>query len=531
MARKSRKGNETTATPEPHRTVTRLGGYVRLSAEDRKQGGNSIENQQAIINSYVAGRHDLELARMYIDDGATGQKFDRPAFQRMLADMEGGEISGCISKDLSRLGRNSIDTGYYVEKYFPTRGLRYIAINDNYDSADGRGGGMTVALKNLINESYALEVGRKVHATRQMNISKGLFVGAFAPYGYLKDPDDGHRLVPDPYAAGIVKSIFEMFAGGCSTAAIRDSLNERKVMPPMAHRHANGGAAVRSVETDAFWVLEVIYEMLRNRVYCGDMVQGRRVTKQYVTTRRKPSEFVVVADTHEPIVSRELFEAVQARKRKRVVRRADTQRDIFAGKLRCGHCGYALHNSRGKQAKYDYYVCNTRYSHGKNACVPVSIGVAVLRTAVYEVLRKHAEAFLDGGADTEAQAAGGEELRAVRGEIDRAGGFLKGLYESLSVGDITLDEYREMKSAYEARVAKLTERERELREAARLAALESARRVKATDAYGALAAADGLTADVVDALIEGIAVFQGKRIEIAFKYADETATVGGYGNE
>ena len=130
MARKSRKNMETAAPVETRLAKVVLGGYVRLSAVDRKQKGDSIENQQAIINAYVAERPELELAEMYIDNGATGQNFDRPAFQRMLADLESGKILGCISKDLSRLGRNSIDTGYYIEKYFPTHGLRYIAITE-----------------------------------------------------------------------------------------------------------------------------------------------------------------------------------------------------------------------------------------------------------------------------------------------------------------------------------------------------------------------------------------------------------------
>jgi len=185
MARKSRKNIDAAAAPVPTAAKTwNVGAYVRLSAIDRKQKGNSIENQQAIIGAYIAERSDMVLREVYIDNGTTGQTFERAGFQRMLADLENGKIDCCISKDLSRLGRNSIDTGYYIEKYFPTRGFRYIAINDNYDSADGHSGGIMVSLKNLINETYAIEVGRKVHNTFQMNVRSGKFVGQFAPYGY-----------------------------------------------------------------------------------------------------------------------------------------------------------------------------------------------------------------------------------------------------------------------------------------------------------------------------------------------------------
>jgi len=240
MARKSRKNVETATPMEVRQTKIRLGGYVRLSAVDRKQKGDSIENQQSIINAYISERPELELSEMYIDNGATGQNFDRPAFQRMLADLESGKISGCISKDLSRLGRNSIDTGYYIEKYFPTRGFRYIAINDNYDSADGQSGGIMVSLKNLINETYALEVGRKVHNTYQMNIRSGKFVGQYAPYGFIKNPNDKHSIVVESQAAAIVRSIFEMAASGKTDTEIVEWLNGNEILPPRQHLHAIG---------------------------------------------------------------------------------------------------------------------------------------------------------------------------------------------------------------------------------------------------------------------------------------------------
>jgi DNA invertase Pin-like site-specific DNA recombinase len=192
----------------------RVGAYVRLSVEDRKKIGDSIENQQAIIWAYIEDHTDLELADTYIDNGVTGLTMERPEFQRMLADLESGRINACVTKDLSRLGRSAIDTGYYIEKYFPTHNIRYIAINDNYDSADPNSGGIMVSLKNMVNEHYALETGRKIRATKQMQIRNGCFVGNHAPYGYLKYPNDKHKLVIDPYASGVVRRIFEMFADG-----------------------------------------------------------------------------------------------------------------------------------------------------------------------------------------------------------------------------------------------------------------------------------------------------------------------------
>ena len=239
MARTSRRGTDNlhVNTVKP---VSRLGAYVRLSAVDRKQKGDSIENQQAIINAYIAERPDLELTETYIDNGTTGQTFERPAFQRMLADFENGKINGCVTKDLSRLGRNAIDTGFYIEKFFPTRNIRYIAINDNYDSTDGSSGGIMVSLKNMINEAYALEIGRKIRTTKQINIRNGCFVGRFAPYGYLKSKTDCHKIVPDDYAAEIVRHMFEMAADGQGIKEIQNWLNDSGVLPPKRYLHSIG---------------------------------------------------------------------------------------------------------------------------------------------------------------------------------------------------------------------------------------------------------------------------------------------------
>ena len=174
MARKSRKNIEPAADLQATKqTAYDVGAYVRLSALDKKEKSDSIETQQAIIAAFITEHSDLELRETYIDNGLSGQSFERPAFQRMLNDMENGKINCCVTKDLSRLGRNAIDTGYYIEKHFPTHGIRFIAINDDYDSANGNSTGIVLSLKNMINEAYALDIGRKTRATKQLHIRDG----------------------------------------------------------------------------------------------------------------------------------------------------------------------------------------------------------------------------------------------------------------------------------------------------------------------------------------------------------------------
>ena len=389
-----------------------------------------------------------------------------------------------------------------------------------------------VSLKNLINETYALEVGRKVHKTRQMNIKDGKFVGGFAPYGFAKDPDDSHHLIPDPYAAEVVKSIFQMYTEGRGVTFILNYLNEQEIKPPNLYRHTNSGNTKQAAKSNTFWTNVVIYEIIGNPIYCGDMVQGRSTTKQYKTTWKGNADLIITPNTHEAIVSRELFAAVQARKG--TIKKSDKPApvNIFAKKIFCGHCGYAIKYEKRSDKPNSTYYCTSRKTHGKDACIPVNINGEELKAYVFEILRKQAAAFADSRKQTTvAPTAANDKLMVIKSEMDRAGGFLKGLYESLIVGDITGDEYKEMKSAYEIRIIKLTEQESELREAARLAVIESERREKTSVSYGALHNASELTPEIVDALVERILVFSDKSIEISFKFSDETSGGIDYGIE
>jgi DNA invertase Pin-like site-specific DNA recombinase len=372
--------------------------YIRLSSADDNPGeSDSVQNQRKLINEWLKSHPEIEVVSEKVDDGYTGLLFDRPAFKEMMEEIEAGRVDCCICKDLSHLGRNAIDTGYYIEKYFPTHGIRYIAINDNYDSNDSNSGGIMVSLKNMINETIALEVGCKVHTTRQMNIKSGCFVGGFAPYGYLKDPKDGHKLIPDPYASEIVCSIFEIFADGRGVTAIINYLNEQNIMPPNLYRHTNSGNITQAAKSNIYWTNVVIYEILNNRIYCGDMVQGRSTTKQHVSTWNKTADLVITPNTHKGLVSRELFEAAQAKKGASYISREHTAANIFIKKLYCGHCGYAIHHELRKNKTDAYYSCTGRKAHGKDVCVPtpVSIGGATLNSQILELLQKQTAIFAE----------------------------------------------------------------------------------------------------------------------------------------
>jgi DNA invertase Pin-like site-specific DNA recombinase len=256
MARKSRKNTESIAVsqqPPIIKEAFNVAGYVRLSAVDKKHKGDSIETQQAIISAFIDERPDLELREIYIDNGLSGQTFERPAFQRMIADMESGKINCCVTKDLSRLGRNAIDAGFYIERFFPSHGVRFIAITDDFDSAVENSSCILVSLKNMINEAYALEIGRKIRNTKQMHIRNGCFVGRIPPYGYLKNPKDNHRLVPDPYAAQIVLKMFTMASAGDSIKTIAKWLNDNGILPTKRYFHSIGLATEKEASGHIHW--------------------------------------------------------------------------------------------------------------------------------------------------------------------------------------------------------------------------------------------------------------------------------------
>jgi DNA invertase Pin-like site-specific DNA recombinase len=530
MARKSRKNLDNAPISVVIMQPTfRVGAYVRLSAVDRKKIGDSIENQQAIIQSYIAEHTDLELIDTYIDNGISGQTLERPEFQRMLSDMENGKINACISKDLSRLGRSAIDTGYYIEKYFPTHNIRYIAINDSYDSADPSSGGIMVSLKNMINEQYALEVGRKIHATNQMNIKNGLFVGGFAPYGYQKDPADNHHLIPDPYASGVVKQIFEMFAQGYGVTYILNWLNDQKIMPPNLYRHTNSGNVKQAAKSNTFWEKGFIDRVLNNRIYCGDMVQGRGVTKQYVTKRTSKDDLVITPNTHEGIVNRELFAAVQAKKGKSFRAKECVALNIFSKKLFCGHCGSSIQREKRQNKVCATYFCKTRRYHGRDACFLVRINEAELKKQVLELIRTQALCFaeLHDSHQSKRNTPIPDELKQIGQELRRVSGFLKGLYESLMDGDITNEEYTDMKLGYEAKIKTLKAQEQQARSNVRKKYLAESARHLAGNVLANISSTEDLTAEVIDALIERIQLFEDRHIEVKFKFTGEIASTEG----
>ena len=403
MARKSRKETSVIPTPEVNSTC-RAGIYVRLSYDNKHSHTVSIETQQLIISRYLEQNPEIITVQTYIDNGTTGTNFHRPGFQQMIADIEAGIINCVIVKDLSRLGRNVIDTGYYIERYFPMQKVRFIAINDHYDSASPENAhdGIIIPLQNMINEVYSLDISRKIKAQQRQAMKEGKYVGARTPYGYLKDPDDCHQLIVDPEAAEVVKTMFQWAAEGVGLNTIAVRLNEAGYLAPSHYKRTLGEIANENLIGNGHWQTRTVAKILKAEVYTGDLVQGVSKTVDHRQVKASTDEWTVVRGTHEPIINRELFEAVQNALESAAQKALSKDihpwsPNILKGKIFCFHCGHSLHRQkciRKKTSDVFVYHCISNNRIKKGFCPSVFIFEKDLLDTLADMIQEELDATL-----------------------------------------------------------------------------------------------------------------------------------------
>lgn len=538
MARKSRKETTQTFVPEVD-TTCRAAIYVRLSVEDTHTHSASIETQQMIIAQFLERNPDIQVYDTYIDNGATGTNFHRPAFQQMLSDIEAGFVNCVIVKDLSRLGRNTIDTGYYIEQYFRTRNIRFIAINENFDTSapEDAHSGIIIPLRNMINEAYALDIGRKIKAQQRQAMKDGKFIGARTPYGYLKAPDDCHQLIVDPVAAHVVRQMFQWASEGAGLNTIAVRLNEAGCLPPSHYKKAQGTITHENLLGNGKWQTRTVTKILRSEVYTGDLVQGQSKTVDHQQVRADQEEWTIVRDTHEAIISHELFDTVQqlldatAQKAKEREVNAYTP-NILKGKVFCAHCGGSLHRQRNIRKKSDdvyMFHCLTRSRVSKEGCPGVTIREDVLLDALADVLQGALGTALGRYSislvELPQQAAERSEMRdkitSRKQEIQRLHGLVRSLYENLITGVLTKDEYFSYKEKYEARIGELAQEVAQLEKGLKTLDKQMEQyRVLAKDAEN-LRQDRELTAALIDRLIDRIEISTDKQITVRFRFQSE----------
>ena len=363
--------------------------YMRLSRDDEGPGESaSIASQRDLLRAYAAAR-GIPVAGEYADDGFSGTHFERPGFQRLLRDIESGKIDCVITKDLSRLGRNSARTAELLEEYFPRHAVRFISVGEGFDSRE-LSGGMAVAapFMLLMNELYARDISQKIRAALRSRMERGDFISAFAPYGYRKDPADRHRLLVDEEAAEVVRRIFRLAAAGRRTGDIAGELNAGRIPTPAAYRRRQR----REGDGDpGRWSSSMLCKLLRNPVYLGQTAQGKSTKLSFKSreTRANPREEWIVAEgTHEPLVSAELFELAR---RRAAARRCVPNRgfhNLFAGLARCADCGRSMSTAPTRKAGSAAVLCCGSYkAHGAKVCGNHFIAYEQLCRIVGEELR------------------------------------------------------------------------------------------------------------------------------------------------
>ena len=347
------------------------GLYLRLSKDDEQQGESvSIGTQRSILVDYCKA-NQFKIFNIYIDDGYSGLNFDRPGFRDLLEDVERGLVNLVITKDLSRLGRDYIMTGYYSEIFFQTKGVRYIAIADDFDSE--KGGNEIAPFKNILNDMYARDISKKIRNAKHQRAKQGLFISGQTPYGYQKDPRNRNQLIVDPEAAAVVRIIFSLAESGLGSVAIASDLKARRIVTPSVYKYQRGDKRFAQYPAlkngdHCTWCPATISQILKDPVYTGTLINLKTEVTNYKTKRHipvPPERQIVTPNAHEAIIDETQFQSVQQiRAGKRCTANAH-RFNLFRGKLFCECCGHPLAISK-KQLKYreaDIYLCMYHYSH------------------------------------------------------------------------------------------------------------------------------------------------------------------------
>ena len=515
--------------------------YLRLSRDDGdKEESNSITGQRELLRDYISQRPEFREYAVRVDDGFSGSTFERPSFQAMIEDVKAGRTDCIIVKDLSRFGRNYLDAGEYIEKIFPFLGVRFIAVNDNYDSLGDKKASddLIMPFKNLINEAYCRDISVKIRSQLEIKRKNGQFLGSFAAFGYMKDERNKNKLVVDQYAADIVRDIFKWKLEGVSPQDIADALNKLGVLSPMEYKRSLGMKYTTSFKTNtqATWSAGTVIRILKNPIYTGVLVQGKETTPSYKVHKRvtkAESEWTVIEDSHEPIVSKIDFDSVQK------VLKCDTRRSpdgkavqLFSGMVFCGDCGASMVRKTvpagGK--KYVYYVCS---AHKQNkSCSPHRMRDTALEEIVLDSLKQHIREVVDMSellAITDTAPLRTAQAQKVQRQLDKKHEeyeklqkLLMSLYENLADGIIDRDEYTRLKASFASRADEAEKQMDALRE--RLTEIqnngtENAWMSEFTKRQGLMA----LDRAVVVALIDKIFIHSNDTVEIIYRWQDEFA--------
>lgn len=544
MARKSRKNKETEMQPEK---IYSTGIYARLSTDSGERKNESIETQVQIAREFIGRQADMELYDTYTDLGKTGTNFEREGFERMMRDVRLRKINCIVVKDLSRFGRNHIETGNYIEKIFPFMGVRFIAVTDNFDSLDiwGQNEAMSVNLKNLVNEMYAKDIAVKVKASRKAKWEQGSYTGGIPPYGYrAKWIGDKKCLFMEEVTADIVRKIFDLFLAGRSMKEIVVWLYENKVARPMQY-HKTGQVYCHEEEKLEQWSRATVKMILTNPAYTGCLVQGRTCGRDYIMRERHDidsGDWSVKEHAHEAIISEDLFFEAAGKFEKSSVycnqngfsKKVPVEEDIFADVLYCGDCGSKMKrisavrefHSKDRVRTYSYQ-CPKSDRIDSLKCTGKSITLCSLKDIVKETVRQ--EFILSGMRPKELVELNDRETEALKEEwesqLAMLGRKLEGIrvlgseqYLRYRMGEMDKENFKRAKAENDKQAAALQEESKAIAE--RIGAIDD-QTVRKNQLLRTLMKGSRkgeLTSEIVRVLVERIEVYPKHRVKVTFAF-------------
>lgn len=513
----------------------KVAAYCRISREDGDGESNSISTQKKLLQDFILCHNDMKLHDIYCDDGFTGTNFNRPEFQRMMSDIDSGKVDTVIVKDLSRFGRSYIDAGKYLERVFPEKQIRFIAINDGIDNLT-QAYDISMPIKNMINETYARDISNKVQSAFKTKQRHGDFIGAFAGYGYKKDSNNHNKLVIDTYAAEIVKRIYDMYLSGYGKIRIAKILNEEKVLCPSEYKKSKGLRYNNGIKLDAtkYWTYATIHRILTNEMYIGNMVQNKYFRSMHGKAKKLPkSEWIIVKDTHPAIIDRQTWDRVQT------IMKSSTkdidftaEKNMFAGKLKCGDCGRSMAKTRWKTKKSTrtYFSCGSYKRYGKGHCSPHTIYYEVIEeivlndingiiskiTNLKELAKEKEKDVLKEKAITD------DKIRNLEKELEKINRDKLSSYQDYKDAVLTKEDYIAYSKLCEERIKSTevileklkTEKEgsnktEKILENPWITNLVNTGRINKLDR------------DVLDIMVDKIYVYEDKTIKIVYNFSDE----------
>ena len=527
--------------------------YARLSREDNLSNSDSIENQIALLERYIDARFYLQLADIFADNGFTGTDFERPEWQRLMEAVQQRKINCIIVKDLSRLGRNYIETGEFLEKICPFFGIRFIAVNDNFDTDTAEANGqLSVSLSNIINDYYAKDISRKVTSALRSKMEKGEYIGSWEKYGYVKSPENKNQLIVNPETAPVVRMIYQWRSEGMSYMGINKRLNDMGIPSPGQYK-ADRGIVTNNNQKPRkiLWNKHMVTDILKDITYLGHLAQRKTTQCLYAGipfSRTEEQDWIQVENTHEAIIEPELFEKVQEINKKAAAAQKANRgkydhlpkaKNIYGKKFTCADCGSVMKLVRSistnKDKVYFTFKCPTHEEHGARACTAKRMRKADVDEAVLSSIKAQFELFLDCREALDSllkakkkqvkKAGKSDQAKELKKQLEKKKSVFSGLYRDLREGLIDDQDYAQTREILMEDISRLEKQLAELK-SAKAEYEEPLQEAKIWETLiEKYAHAEEISEELADAMIESMQMNGDNSLSIQFKYMDSFQAV------